>query len=359
MSLYMPTPQAKSENQRLVFLDWLRVFAFSSVLFWHFFYLDLQGLLVNPDPNSPELNGFMRGLLELLLPLMRGSVGVTVFFLVSGYIITHILYEQSPLEFVIKRIFRIYPLYIATVLITYLIAWEKPNFSVLIPQLLLIGDVFHTPYALNGIEWTLRVEMMFYSIMVALKFMGFFDTKKQALPWVFVIAAVGANYFSPFPAWIDITKASYSIAFQFLFLGCVIYLYDIKKVNWMFLIFFIALSFYDAYYLINLYHIDSKNDTYPILAFGVFVLVWLSKERLKINPVVVFLSNLTFAVYVLHTTVLGVLELLDANYLHIHSKIFFDTILMIVLVIVCYLLHRYVEKPFNKIGQILAKQKTH
>ena len=160
MSLNVPTSQAKSDNQRIVFLDWLRVFAFSSVLFWHFFYIDLQELLT-----SPELNGFIRGLLELLMPFMRGSVGVTVFFLVSGYIITHILHEQNPLEFVVKRVFRIYPLYIATVLITYLVAWEKPSFSVLIPQLLLIGDVFHTPYALNGIEWTLRVEMMFYGII--------------------------------------------------------------------------------------------------------------------------------------------------------------------------------------------------
>ena len=354
MSLNVPTSQAKSDNQRIVFLDWLRVFAFSSVLFWHFFYIDLQELLT-----SPELNGFIRGLLELLMPFMRGSVGVTVFFLVSGYIITHILHEQNPLEFVVKRVFRIYPLYIATVLITYLVAWEKPSFSVLIPQLLLIGDVFHTPYALNGIEWTLRVEMMFYGIMLVLKLMGFFDTQKQALPWVFVVAAIGANYFSPFPAWIDITKASYSIAFQFLFLGCVIYLYDAKKVNWVFLIFFIAIAFYHAYHLINLYHIESKNDTYPILAFGVFVLVWLLRKFLKINPLVVFLSNLTFAVYVVHTTVLGVLEILDSNYLHIHSKVLFDTILMTVLVIVCYLLHRWVEKPFNKIGQTLANKKMH
>lgn len=354
MSFDMPTLQDRSENQRIVFLDWLRVFAFSSVLVWHFFYLDLRDQLTNP-----ELNGLISGLLELLLPFMRGNVGVTVFFLVSGYIITHVLYEQNSLEFVIKRTFRIYPLYIVTVLITYLIAWEKPDFSILIPQLLLIGDVFHTPYALGGIEWTLRVEMMFYIIMGALKFMGFFDAKKQALPWVFVIAAVGANYFSPFPSWIDITKANYSIAFQFLFLGCVIYLYDIKKVNWMFLIFFIVLVFYDAYHLINLYHLDFKNDTYPILAFGVFVSVWLIRERLKINPVVGFLSNLTFAVYVLHTTVLGVLELCDSKYLHIQSKVVFGTILMTVLIVICYLLHRWVEKPFNKIGKALASRKSY
>ena len=37
-----------------------------------------------------------------------------------------------------------------------------PDMSVLVPQLLLIGDFFGTPYSLGGVEWTLRVEVLFY-----------------------------------------------------------------------------------------------------------------------------------------------------------------------------------------------------
>jgi peptidoglycan/LPS O-acetylase OafA/YrhL len=345
----MTSFNTKNKTQRILFLDWLRIFAFSSVLSSHFFYLDLSDQLTNP-----YVSDIVKIALKMILPFMSGGTGVTVFFLVSGYIITHILREQRPLEFVIKRIFRIYPLYIACVLITYAIAGTRPDFAILIPQLLLMGDLFHTPYALTGVEWTLRVEMMFYLIMLTFKLGRGFDKRKHILPWLLVCAVTLANYLSPFPSWTAINNASYSIAFQFLFLGAVIYLFEVKWVNWPFFIGFICLVFYDSYNLTDQYQPHLKNDPYMALAFMIFMLIWLLRNRLKENKSMLFFSNLTFAVYLTHTTIHDIWELVGQKYFHITSKLVFNLSLIALLFLICYLMYRWIEKPFNRLGQVLS-----
>lgn len=74
-----------------------------------------------------------------------------VFFLVSGYVITHVLQTEQSLEFLVKRIFRIFPLYIFAVLFQYSFIYfnnhAAVNLKTLILQLLLVGDFFQTPYS--------------------------------------------------------------------------------------------------------------------------------------------------------------------------------------------------------------------
>lgn len=92
---------------RIVFLDYMRIFAFISVLIGHKFYIELLESTVNPNIHST-----LKFFISLLLPVTAGGgAGVVVFFLTSGYIITHVLSTEKPIEFLIKRAFRIYPLY--------------------------------------------------------------------------------------------------------------------------------------------------------------------------------------------------------------------------------------------------------
>ncbi|HGC5885481.1 TPA: acyltransferase family protein [Legionella pneumophila] len=142
----------RQNNQRLIFLDWLRIFSFISVLVGHKFINQLQLL-----SNKESIHESLRVFLKLSVSLCSGgAAGVVVFFLVSGYIITYVLQTQNSFEFLIKRIFRIYPLYIFAVLLQTvllnLIEHVPVNLHVLIPQLLLIGDFFHVPLTLNQVE---------------------------------------------------------------------------------------------------------------------------------------------------------------------------------------------------------------
>ncbi|WP_287007412.1 acyltransferase family protein [Legionella sp.] len=168
--------------KRIIFLDWLRIFSFSSVLIGHKFYPILLDL-----SNDDSVHESLRFLIKLILPFcFAGGAGVVVFFLVSGYVITHVLQKEQPLEFLVKRIFRIYPLYIFSVLLQYSFLYSvNPaivNLQTIIPQLLLIGDFFQTPYSLNGVEWTLRIEVLFYLFMFAMRYFKIIGQYEYALP---------------------------------------------------------------------------------------------------------------------------------------------------------------------------------
>ena len=96
----------------------MRIFAFISVLVGHKIYDKLEFASQNQS-----LHITIRYLAEALLPLcLGGAAGVIVFFLTSGYIITHVLQKEETAEFIVKRIFRIYPLYIFAVITEALLA---------------------------------------------------------------------------------------------------------------------------------------------------------------------------------------------------------------------------------------------
>jgi len=123
------------------------------------------------------------------------AVCVIVFFLTSGYIITHVLQNETTSEFMVKRIFRIYPLYIFAVIVETLLARivdgvALPGIGTLIPRLLLMGDFFGTPLALTGVEWTLRVEVCFYFYMALLRHFAILEKPKTAVAAFFTTAMV-------------------------------------------------------------------------------------------------------------------------------------------------------------------------
>lgn len=105
-----------------------------------------------------------------------GGFGVDVFFIISGFIVCYITREDTE-HFMLKRIFRIVPLYWGATLLVFLVALLKPallqstsaNFGELLKSL------FFIPYTReNGLDqpilflgWSLNFEMFFYVIFGA------------------------------------------------------------------------------------------------------------------------------------------------------------------------------------------------
>lgn len=128
--------------------------------------------------NTPELTFAQAGIPIYIswinyLPIFNwGAFGVALFFLISGFVIPFTLFKSGSLEFMLNRMIRIYPVYASGFSITLLgiligshyygRAWPfPPNFIYRhIPGL---RDILWSPN-IDGIIWTLEIEMKFYVI---------------------------------------------------------------------------------------------------------------------------------------------------------------------------------------------------
>ena len=142
-------------------------------------------------------------------PLLNvpGRTAVWIFFGISGYVICYGFIHQkysfsfnSLKNFYINRLLRIYPLFICISFfawaIEYYLSGENPiGFKDLYSQFL--GLQFNHSYILNGVFWTLGVEIHFYLIAPVLCFLFTILSKRKGLAVgiLFYVALVGLQEF--------------------------------------------------------------------------------------------------------------------------------------------------------------------
>ncbi|MEV0624918.1 acyltransferase family protein [Nonomuraea wenchangensis] len=134
-----------------------------------------------------------------------GIYGVLVFFLVSGYIIPHSLERHGDVRtFWIGRVFRLYPLYLAAIVLTLALSpWiavraEVPrDASAAAAHATMLLDAVGSAGVLNTM-WTLSYEMVFYLLAAALFVLGVRDGR-GVLPVLLAVAAAvtGLAWASP------------------------------------------------------------------------------------------------------------------------------------------------------------------
>ncbi len=151
-------------NQEKIYLpslNGIRAIAAMMVMFWHIYqFFPMFGLIGKENP----ISGF----------------GVTLFFVLSGYLITYLLLKEknkystiSIKDFYLRRILRIWPLYffallLSILLIPYLSNIETPKniFTSYLFYFLLLPNI---PFALNTTIsiitplWSIGVEEQFYA----------------------------------------------------------------------------------------------------------------------------------------------------------------------------------------------------
>ncbi|EOA03975.1 MULTISPECIES: acyltransferase family protein [Herbaspirillum] len=342
-------------QKRIEFLDGLRVFAFVSVLIGHKFYGQLE--LASANLN---IHATIRFVIDLIRPLAwSGGAGVVVFFLVSGYIISHVLQTENTPTFLIKRIFRIYPLYMFAVLaevgMSHWVAQTPfPPYPVLLQRLLLIGDLFSTPYGLGGVEWTLRLEMSFYLLMGSLRLLNLLkDTTR--LPLIYFILTLAIQLAPAFPRTGAFTDGYLTLFFPFLFIGSSIYLMEHQLASrpacWGYVLYAIVstLALWPGLNPAN------KDTHFQILGFLLFASVWGLRNHIKASSTVTLLSNLTYSVYLFHNWIWAYLLAAVSRWHAIRPEHRWMAILML-LFLICLATHYTVEKWGVKLGANIIKK---
>lgn len=104
----------------------------------------------------------------------HGHYGVNLFFIISGYVIFMTLQRtRRPLDFVVSRFSRLFPAYWAAVPLTFAVTQvlglpgKLVSGTDALGNLVMIHGLFGVPHV-DGVYWTLEVELLFYAGMFAL-----------------------------------------------------------------------------------------------------------------------------------------------------------------------------------------------
>src|SRR4051812_22670522 len=182
---------APAASTRYVGLDTLRGIAVVRIILYHFTtrYHELYGLHGSP-----------------LWEMKRTDFAIPMFFVISGFVIPLALSRCRTVgEFAFLRVTRLYPAFWTCVAITFtvLAVWHLPGRDVSASSALLnltmLPELLGAPWV-DGVYWTLQVELAFYAIMAAFWAIGQLDKsallflalallhgvaeRLHALPWV-------------------------------------------------------------------------------------------------------------------------------------------------------------------------------
>ena len=307
MTAAAPTPEARASHRFFAFLATLRGVAVLLVVYDH-----LGAIWPESNGMSWPPTRFIRTWINEPLAIIQdfGFFGVVLFFLISGFIITHVAQRETRYQFAVKRILRIYPPLIASIIVIIVITAIRGGVLLSWKQYLLsftLLNYFWTPqYVVNGVAWTLVIEMLFYAgAFAVLPFLK----RRAVLGSAILIAAValiiwqarsfGANFF----------LFSASVAYlPFLLQGQIIYLRWTRKIS---TVQYAALAV--ATYAVTVYGIRTIHTAYLpadnsymvsfAYAFFIFVLGLLFEGMIRIPRFISFTSNISYSLYLFHGVV--------------------------------------------------------
>lgn len=287
-----------------------------------------------------------------------GWFGVVLFFLISGFLITHVSLRESQLEFIIRRIFRIYPPLIVAILIAILATWVQGGQLFKLSEYLISFTLFNywiPPQKIPlGVAWTLIIEILFYLMI----FLVVPILKKK--PWAailveFTLVTVVLATCRIFGTAYFLFSASFSYL-PYLIAGQLIYLLHARKISF---------NTFGLYTLINYILIYSEiRSLYPqfltaensylisfLYAYVVFFITLLLRGHIFPSRLNRFASDSSYSIYLYHGTI-GFL-LIDRI-----SRITKNGFVIIPVVVLCYLAaylsYRFVEIPSIRFGKKLS-----
>ncbi|WP_198379717.1 acyltransferase [Roseomonas sp. KE2513] len=167
------------DGHRLVFANQLRGLAALAVMVAHLIGVfwgsrEVVGITTSSPPQPGELPGIFTLVSQPWFNF--GPFGVAVFFLISGLVIPISLGAHSRATFILARLLRIYPTYLAALAVNLGGVWLASRYwdlpfahagSTILANALLLQDILVKP-TVDLVNWSLVVELKFYLLMALL-----------------------------------------------------------------------------------------------------------------------------------------------------------------------------------------------
>lgn len=297
-----------------------------------------------------------------------GIFGVVLFFLISGFVIPFSLYNGAGLKrFFISRFFRLYPVFWVAVLLNVwigpFIGREDFTFIQIFANLTMVPRVWGQDM-IDGVYWTLFVELIFYFICSI-----FFILKCLDRPFILAGAAIGLSLITPAAILLNlycgkvILLQYFSFHLSFLFLGAVIRFafFNQNKTAKNLLYICLAVSFITipistGFYTSLPIQLSGKITTYDAsgLVSGYFsaliVFLYVIKVKKFNSCIWSFVGKISYSLYLIHwLCCLIILKLLSIN-----SQ--FDQVLFIIgglvtSIFISWILYFYIERFGMRVGK--------
>ncbi len=306
-------------NNRFAFLDILRFCGAFIVAFSH---------IAKPD------------IMENFPIFIGGGSGVIIFFLISGYIMPHVILRSRNIKnFLVKRCIRLFPLLILTAIYGLMRYSESEikieNIKLLILGLMLpIADFIKVPLILRGVDWSLRLEFIFYILIAIIYFKNTFNFRTIIFCMILLSNVTIINH---------LHNGKYFdnrfVLINFILLGSLLYL--IEKENFTnfknnfitFLAFIFSISIFPLFKILNFNFL--LGLIFASIFFVFFYIIDHTKFKIKSNKFITFLGNISYPIYLLHPMI----------YMDLYKLLNSYILTSIIFIAICFVVNILIEKP--------------
>ena len=288
---------------------------------------------------------------------MYGYLGVELFFMISGFVIYNSVINSNPSKFITSRMIRLFPAYwfclIVTTVFTLMYGY-KYDFTVSFSQVLMnftmVQQLFGVEHV-DGVYWTLTYELIFYILVFTVFFIGNQNTLQKFFviwPGLIFISYICGLDFLPF-------MGGY---FYFFCSGVVIAMLCRSPSWYLSVSLFFLLLLTIQYSLSNaaLYSTQKGVEYSPyiislIIAVFFFMMVILKYDYFKLFkiPLSEVLGKITYPLYLIHAHI-GYMLL--NMYASDDNKYYLIPLLLLVMIIVSYKIHKLIEVRMHKYWKI-------
>ncbi len=351
----------------------LRVISVMLVMYGHFVLVG-GGAKVIPNVINPDFAAFplisetqwRAYYFEIFLietfSTQSAALGVSLFFLITGYLMPLMCERYSRREFLLNRFFRIFPTLAASLIVLGIFLYFVQGITFGATQYLAsLTLTYHWLgiVPVTGVLWTLVIEVLFYFVAFLV---GFFSLPRLVFVQVILLVLVllGTIYHDNYYVWF----AGYQSRFLlFITIGSAIYLAEKKSGIFKKLLTVLpsVVFSYLGFQVFKFGKVDAstyENLGAHLLELMIFLLFYYTAPFVmrRLPKVVEVLADLVYPLYLVHVaiglaTMAFVREYVLSPYLLLLSAV-------ITSLIVSWILHRFIEKPVISFGRRFTNSKS-